>query len=694
MLVGSDIGGTFTDVIGLTDAGQVAIRKVPSTPRDFSEALLSGSLAISRDLQIAPTEIGQMRHACTVATNAILEGKGSSLALVTTAGFRDVLELRRIRVPRLYDPLYEKPAPLVPRRLRFEAAERLAHDGSVLVALDDTEIERLLAQIAESGVEAVAVCFLHSYANARHERLLGAAIADRFPDLYLSLSVDVLPEMREYERASTTVVNSYVGPVVSRYLDATTARLASLGIVSSFELMQSSGGTAPIEEVRRLPAQIIECGPAAGVVGARNLGLMLGEANLIAFDMGGTTAKASLIEDGHFFVSDTFEVGSDLSSVSAMAGGAGYAVKLPVIDIAEVGAGGGSLVSIDPAGGVVVGPKSAGADPGPACYRRGNTKPTVTDANVALGFVDPTIFAGGQVQIDRELAEQAIRETVCASTGSTVDEAAHGIRRIANAHMARAIKSVSTYKGRDPRDFKMIAYGGNGGLHGPDLAAQLGMTHVVVPPAAGVFSALGLLCADIEVTASVPFNVAIGGVVWPDVARAIADAARRNASRLREPAKVRLGVSLLMRYAGQAFELAVPVELEEFERSDVEKRVRAAFEEVYVRTYGYRGGADLRVELVSARLRLTQMAARSIGDILTGLGTGDVRRSNRRCYFGPEFGHVDTPVLSRAAVPSEPMAGPVIVAEGDCTTVVPPEACLWRDAHHNLRIELSTEVAA
>nr|WP_246811579.1 hydantoinase/oxoprolinase family protein [Mesorhizobium silamurunense] len=688
-MVGSDIGGTFTDVIGLANDGCVSIDKVPSTPGDFSEALLEGTIQVARNLDCEPGAIAHMRHACTVATNAILEGRGAKVALITTKGFRDVLDLRRIRMPRLYDPLYHKPAPLVPRRRRFEIDERVAHNGEVLQPLRDAEIDRVIDLIGEAGVEAIAVCLLHSYANEAHERRLGTAIARRFPEVYCSLSVDVLPEMREYERTSTTVVNSYVGPVVADYLESTVRRFASVGVAAGFELMQSSGGTAPLSEVRRLPAQIIECGPAAGVVGVQKLGDAIGEKNIIVFDMGGTTAKASLIEDGRFFVSETFEVGSELSATSAMGGGAGYSVKLPVIDIAEVGAGGGSLVSIDAAGGVVVGPRSAGADPGPACYGRGNEQATVTDANVALGYIDPSNFAGGSIAIYPELAVRAIRDTLAIRMGSTMEEAAFGIRSIANAHMARAIKAVSTYKGRDPRDFIMVACGGNGGIHGPDLAVSLGVGTVLVPPAAGVFSALGLLCANVEVMAAVPLNIMLDTADWLDVAGRLNDARGLHGARLGSTSVNNAELSFLMRYSGQAFELEVPIEPAMLIANDVSALVRRVFEAVYRQTYGYCAAETQHVELVSARLRLSALASRSMSELLKALPRGEEHRSSRKCYFGARHGFRDTLVLSRAAVPiDEAITGPAIIAEAEGTTVVPPGATVQRDRHNILRVRL------
>ena len=406
--IAADIGGTFTDVAVVLADGRVATRKLPSTPASYADAVVAGVVDLLRALGSPPAAIEQVLHGCTVATNAILEHQGAHTVLITTKGFRDVLELQRVRVPALYDPLFEKPKPLVPRRLRLEVAERLDATGAVVTGLDRAGVAAAIETLKREGVEAIAVCFLHSYANDAHEREAGAIIRDALPDRFLSLSVDVLPQKREYERASTTVINAYVGPPVSRYLRAMIGDLARAGVGGRLMVMQSSGGVIDAESAVRKPAQIVECGPAAGVVGALAVTGAGGYRNLITLDMGGTTAKASLIEDGRLHLAAEYEVGGGMSSRSALTGGGGYALKLPVIDISEVGAGGGSLAWLDKAGALKVGPRSAGAVPGPACYGAGNDRPTVTDANVVLGFVNPDSLAGGSVRIDARLAHDAV----------------------------------------------------------------------------------------------------------------------------------------------------------------------------------------------------------------------------------------------------------------------------------------------
>ena len=464
--VAADIGGTFTDVAAILEDGRLLTRKLPSTPGDYGEAVVAGVLAMLGEAGLGVGDVGETLHGCTVATNAILEGKGARTALVTTLGFRDVLEMRRIRVPRLYEPLYAKPAPLVPRWRRLEVAERMGPGGEVLCPVDAGSLAACIARLRVLRPEAIAVCFLHSYANPAHELEVGAALRAAFPEVFVTLSVEVLPEMREYERTSTVVINALVGPPVASYLRALIERLVGAGLPGRLLMMQSSGGIVDARVVMQKPAQIVECGPAAGVIGAARFGGIAGLGDLITFDMGGTTAKASLIEGGRLLQTDEYEVGGGISLSSRLVKGGGYALKLPVIDISEVGAGGGSIVWLDRAGAIKVGPHSAGAVPGPACYGAGGVAPTVTDANVVLGYLNQEALAGGSVRIDAGLAWRAIEEGVARPLGMSVEAAALGIHAVATTLMMRAVKAISTQRGRDPRGFSLFAFGGNGGCMG------------------------------------------------------------------------------------------------------------------------------------------------------------------------------------------------------------------------------------
>lgn len=689
--VAADVGGTFTDIAMLSAGGELSTCKVPSTPRDYASAILEGIEKLTRELPAGAGSPDEVLHASTVATNAILEGKGALTALVTTAGFRDVLELRRIRVPRLYEPLYEKPLPLVPRRRRYELRERLDARGDVVIPLDLAELRTLAVTLASSGVEAVAIAFLHAYANPEHERVVAQVLRDAMPDAFISVSSEVLPEIREYERTSTTVVNAYVGPVVSRYLSSLRRRLLAGGIAGPLRMMQSSGGILDIEQVLARPATVVESGPAAGVVGAARLAALGGYENIITFDMGGTTAKASLVEGGRVVTTDEYEVGGGISLSSQLAKGGGYALKLPVIDVSEVGAGGGSIVRVDAGGGLKVGPESAGAEPGPACYGKGGTEATVTDASVVLGYLNPDALAGGSVPIQGGLAHVAVARVASAVNGN-VPEVAHGIFRLANATMMRAVKAVSTYRGRDPRSFSLFAFGGNGGIHAAALAAELGMRRIIVPPAAGVFSAVGLLCADRE-------SLRSGAFLRPVDEAAMVDAAVR-CRELEALALVELGpgedIQVFwrgeLRYAGQGFELSVELERQMQGAAAAAQALRARFAEAYRRTYGQNLG-DHPVDFVALRV-IARAPSAGIG---TGFRPGGSRRCTaagtmRRAYFGRNFGHRETPVVDRQALAAGPRSGPLIIEEYEGTTVVPPDASVALDASGSLVITLAEVV--
>ena len=456
--VGVDIGGTFTDVVFLGSDGTVLAKKIASTPEDYSRAVLDGVAGGIAELSIAADEVSEVSHGFTVATNAIIEQKGASTALITTEGFRDILELRRNRVPRLYDLYYQKPPTLVKRQLRLEVRERLNFKGEVLRPLETADVDRAVDRVIAEQVESVAVCLLHSYANPDHERYIAKVLRERAPHLNLTLSSELLPEMKEYERTSTTVINCYVRPVVERYLSRLTDGLQSMGIGVPLTVMQSNGGLATSSIAMEKPVYCIESGPAAGVVGAYHLGDRLGVSNLMTLDMGGTTAKASIIEDGELLQAPEYEVGGDISVGHRLLRGSGHILRVPSIDLAEVGAGGGSIASVDISGSLRVGPLSSGAVPGPACYRLGGQEATVTDADVLLGYLNPQHLLGGDFTIDRELARDAVSRNVALPLGLSEVEAAHGIHLLVNSNMSRALRAVSSERGRDPRRFCALRF--------------------------------------------------------------------------------------------------------------------------------------------------------------------------------------------------------------------------------------------
>jgi N-methylhydantoinase A len=600
----------------------------------------------------------------------VLERRGALTALVTTAGFRDVLELRRLRIPHMSDPIGRTPEPLVPRRRRYEVSERVTADGTVLRPLDPDEARAVAARLRADGVESVAVCLLHSYAFPRHEEELGEILSSELPGVAVSLSSQILREQREYERSATTVVNAYVRPLMGRYVAGIRSGLDGAGIGAPLTIMQSSGGVMTAEDTGRRPVLALESGPAAGVVAAVGVAQRLGYPNAISFDMGGTTAKASLIEGGIVSRGREYEVGGSLSAGSRLMRGAGELLRIPTIDIAEVGAGGGSIAWLDAAGGLQVGPRSAGAAPGPACYGRGGEDATVTDANVVLGLMPAGAVADGQITISRELAVGAV-ERVAAPLGLTLLEAAGGVHELANARMTRALRSVSSEKGRDPREFALIAYGGAGPVHAAGLAEELGCRTVLVPALAGLFSSLGLLFARPE---------------FHDVHACHLDARRVEPSELDdlfaaiegrltpavEGAPVEWVRSAELRYGGQTWEVEVDLAPD---RPDPAGLI-AAFEDEHERLYGVRG--EPGSPIVIRALRLTAHGPSSAVDRLSLGEPPPERPSTRPASFGAEL--VATPVRTRASIGAEPEAGPLLVDEYDTTVVVRPGWTVRRDA--------------
>jgi N-methylhydantoinase A len=678
----ADIGGTFTDLALLSEDGELFTAKVPSTPEDYAAAIIDGCRKLIRERDVSPKAIEAFLHASTIATNAILEGKGARTALVTTAGFRDVLELRRIRVPRLYEPLYRKPEPLAPRRHRYEVTERMAADGSIVTALDEAELARIADQIADSGIEAVAVCFLNSYANPEHERRAGQILRERLPGAFVTLSVDVLPEIREYERTSTTVINAYVGPIVGRYLNSLRTQLGDVGVSVPVRMMQSSGGLLDLASVIAKPAQVVESGPAAGVIGASRLGSLSGYRDIITLDMGGTTAKAAVIEKGRHVATDEYEVGGGISLSSRLVKGGGYALKLPVIDVSEVGAGGGSIIWRDGAGVLKVGPHSAGSVPGPACYGRGGKLPTVTDANVVLGYLSPVAIAGGSVTIDAAAAKRALA-TVAAD--SALRDLAYGVVQLTAANMMRAVKAVTTYRGRDPRDFVLFAFGGGGGIYAADLARALGIRRVIVPPAAGVFSAVGLLFADVEATVSRGYLTRLDQADPRKLDALFHELEATAKADLSDgAAEVVIERRLDIRYQGQAFELSIDVEGVPDLSTAAER-----FDEEHEATYGHRLPGEHPKQIVTLRV-----VARSLPAVPPCLdatkllrGTVEQTRSRRPVYFGGDD-YVHTDVIGRSELTREVRSGPLIIEEYEGTSVVPPDWHVHLDEHGNVVIDL------
>ncbi len=693
--LGVDIGGTFTDLVLAAPDGALHTHKLLSTPDDYGEGIRDGVAALLGETGIEPGAIGRVVHGTTVATNAVLEGKGALTGLVTTRGFRDVLEMRRLRIPEMYTLNYRRSEPLVPRRLRLEADERTGPEGEVWRPLDPASVEAAAGRLAAAGVGAVAVCLLHAYANPDHEKQVAAILRARLgDDVFLTCSSDLLPVIREYERTSTTVINAYLGPVIRGYLGRLQDHLRAIGVTAPILVMKSDGGIMSAAAAAEKPAYIVESGPAAGVIGAAHTGARDGMADCITLDMGGTTAKASIVEAGEVARTGDYEVGAGINLSSKLVMGGGHALKLPVIDISEIGAGGGSLVRVDPGGLVRVGPESAGAVPGPVAYNQGGTEPTFCDAVLTLGWLNPDYLVGGGLAIDAGAAARAVAAQIAAALGRDVPDAAHGILEVACGTMMRAVKAVSTYRGRDPRDFALFAFGGNGPVVAAAIADLLEMTRVVVPPNPGVFSAYGLLLSDIEQEAA-RSHLALLSDTGPAALDALfreleSGLAADMAAEGYGAGDYALRRLAELRYEGQAHELAVPVPAGPDGLPDT-AAMAAAFGDEHERTYGHRADAEA-VESVTLRAVATVTVEKPAPRLQTGPQTGlqsggTAPGAVRQAFFGASAGRLDAPVLARAGLTAERRAGPLIVEEYDATCVVPPGWTARLDAAQNIVLE-------
>ncbi|HXJ80753.1 MAG TPA: hydantoinase/oxoprolinase family protein [Candidatus Methylomirabilis sp.] len=669
--VGVDVGGTFTDLAAVEDAsGAVRLEKVPTTPADQSIGVATGLSTLLARHGVSPATVTYLGHGTTVCINAVLEKKGARTGLVTTQGMRDLLELRRQIRDDLYDLQADKPAPLVPRDWRREVPERTLADGGVATALDIDAVRAAIGALVAEGVEALAVCFLHSYVNPAHERQVAELARREFPELYLSVSSDVLPEFREFERLSTTVMNAYVGPVMGRYLRRFEERVAALGLGARPLILQSNGGVATVDQVRERPVYTMASGPTAGVTGAAYLASRAGHPRIITFDMGGTSTDVSVVEQG-------------TPVTAAEKSYHGYPVKAAMLDVDSIGAGGGSLAWIDPGGFLRVGPRSAGADPGPAAYARGGESPTVTDANLALGRLDPDYFLGGAMRLDRDRAFQAIDRDVARPLGLSITDAALGIVKVVDANMAAAIRLATVERGRDPRHFTLVAFGGAGPMHAAAVARLLGIPRVLVPPSPGVLCALGLLVADVRTELSRTALLSTDRTTPAELNAIFGDLERRAgewAHRGGLPAEdLSLARSIEMRYARQNHELVVQVG-----RRATPAELARRFHQAHRRAFGY-ASPEEATELVTFRVTAMFPVARpTIGG---SFEEGDPSRGTRAVYFESTKGFVETPVLERRRLAaSQWIAGPAVIEQIDCTTVVEPGQTVAVDADGNLVI--------
>ena len=670
--LGIDIGGTFTDIVVYDhDTGRPLNRKVLTTHDDPSQGVMTGIARLLDEDGIDPGGVGRMVHATTLFTNALIERTGAVTGLITTEGFRDTLEIGRERKYELYDIAIARPPPLVPRHLRLEVPERTRVTGEVHRSLDIGAVDAAVEQLIRDGVRSVAIVFLHSYINSAHEIAALAAIEDKHPGLAVTTSHQVAPEIREYERTSTTVVNAYIKPLAGGYLDALADRLGGKGLGAPLLVMLSNGGLTNVAEAKRSPVQLLESGPAAGALAAAQFGRAEGGDNVLAFDMGGTTAKLCIVDDGEPLVAYGFEAARQKRFIE----GSGLPVRISAIELIEVGAGGGSIAHIDDIGLLKVGPESAGSQPGPASYGFGGTQPTVTDADFLLGFLNPRFFAGGTMAIDLDAGRSAM-EPLAAQTGLTVAEVAWGIHDVVNENMASAARVHIAERGRDPRRYTLLATGGAGPVHAYYVAKKLGLGRVVCPKAAGVASALGLLLAPARVDRVATVAVAMDSIDW--------DAFEAAYTSLEESAKLIIGETGLapesatvrrladIRYVGQAFEVVVELPPGPYAAGSLDALVEA-FERSYVEKFTCTP-PSVPVEIINIRVSVSAKVSAD-GLSLGGNADGgaDPLKGRRPVYF-PEFGDFhDTPVYDRYALrPGVAVEGPAVIEERESTLVVGP----------------------
>jgi N-methylhydantoinase A len=676
--VAVDIGGTFTDLVFLDEAsGGVGAAKASTTPARFENGVMDALGQTHLDA------VSFLAHGTTVIINALTERRGARTALITTRGFRDVLEIAKSNRPDLYNLLYQKPEPFVPRRLRLEVSERVSYKGDVLAPLDEDDVRRAVAEIRRNGAEAVAVCFLHSYANPVHEQRAAEIVREEWPEASVTASYELTNEWREYERTSTAVLDAYVKPVASRYLDALARQLGSAGVPARIcYAMRSNGGISRFDVAARTPINLVESGPVGGVIGAAAVGAQLGEQNLITLDIGGTTAKSSLVERGAIRLTGDYHIERTPAK-------AGYPIKVPVADIVEIGAGGGSIAWLDPAGALRVGPRSAGAEPGPACYGWGGAEPTVTDANLIAGRINPEYFLGGRIALDVDRAQDAFRP-LAEQLDVSLAEAALGVIRIANANMIHLLKLVSVRRGRDPRDFALVAFGGGGSMHAAALARELQTRRVIVPPHPGHFSAWGMLASDLRHDLVQTHFARSEDLTTDELAAFWEELESRLETTFAEEGvgadEIHFERSADMRYAGQEHTVTVPSlegRLDEAARQALELR----FHELHEQLYDFR--LESPIEFVNFRVTgVGAVPKAGLVRILAGSGTADRAAKGAREVHFDELGRHEATIYERARLGAgDELDGPAVVEEEAASTLVFPGQRLRVDDYGNLVIK-------
>lgn len=676
--VGVDAGGTFTDVCFYDEStGKLEVTKVASTPADPGLAVINGV----RDVLSSGTAskmVSYFAHGSTVATNALIQKRGVETGLITTGGFRDLLELGRQKRPHLYDLQADKPEPLVTRDRRIEVRERVLHDGTIETGLDEEQVRQAVRKLKAEGVRSIAVCFLYSYVVSEHEDRVKEVIAEEYPEAFVSTSFEVMPEFREFERLSTVVVNAYLGPVMATYLDKLGPELANSGIDAHPHINQSNGGVISFDTAARMPVRTVLSGPSSGIVGATYVSGLSGFDNLITFDMGGTSTDVSLIEHGQPKISSDADV-------------EGYPVKTPMLDIRAVGAGGGSIAWIDAGGHLKVGPQSAGADPGPVCYGLGNTEPTVTDANVVLGTLHQTHLLGGRMPIDASASQDAIAK-LAARIGLDTVTTAQGIIRVVVANMARAIRVISVQRGYDPRDFTLVAFGGAGPLHASRLARELEIPRVLVPEVPGLLCALGLLVANLRIDYSLTrlIDIKDGAEAAIQDAFAVLEARAEawfDEEDIDEERRV-INRVVDMRYKGQNYELPVKIDGGAIGVASIDE-LRKRFDDAHEQFYGYAAPGE-PVQIVTIRLEAIGVVKKAEiqPEPVVGPDASTALIGSRSVFFPETDGYVPAPVYDRTKLKAgNVIVGPAIVEQLDATTVILPEQTATVDAYRNMIVE-------
>ncbi|QKC85487.1 hydantoinase/oxoprolinase family protein [Mesorhizobium sp. NZP2077] len=675
-----DIGGTFTDLVLLANNGLTFSAKVSSTPLAPEDAVISGMAELLDTAGMPTSALTEVLHGTTVGSNTLLQKLGARTGLITTKGFRDVLEIGRLRTPGMFDLTWDKPEPLVARRYRLEVAERTHADGSISIRVDTNGILAAGAFFRDEGIESVAICFLNSYTNPDNERAAARMFSRAFPEIAVTVSVDVLPEAGEYERTSTAVVNAYVLPALRFYLARLESRLRAAGVKAPLLIGNSNGGLSASATAQRRPVFFISSGRSSGAVGAERLAAVLGEPNLVAFDMGGTTASAALVHRGVLSRTHEYEFRAGMSVPSRFIKAGGYMMRVPTVDVAEVGNGAGSIAAIDAAGLLTVGPLSAGAAPGPVCYSHGGSRPTVTDANVVLGYLPPQL-AGGSLKLDVEAARAVIGETLGRPLGLSIEAAAFGVREIANANMVRAIRAVTVERGLDPRELTLLAFGGSGPVHACDLARTLGIARVVFPPAPGVFTAMGMLAGSVEHHELRSAQARLDRLdQWRVDAlrhemRLAATAAL--AAQGYAAATVSISEQVDLRLDGQDASLSIP-----FSGAFDAASLRTAFIAVYRDTYGYE--PTDAIEAVALRLRAEARVSDHLDfTVLKIPRTQSTAGEEKRLVYFERTVTTDTPIIRRESVAAT-LVGPAIIEGADTTIVIPPGARVEPDATGSL----------